>query len=80
MIAEQLLTAINSSLDTWDQSAGGTLIEQKIIDWSIERIGLSATADGIFTSGGSQSNLMALLLARDHAAERLSEHLIRDFG
>ena len=80
VIAEQLLTAINSSLDTWDQSAGGTLIEQKIIDWSIERIGLSATADGIFTSGGSQSNLMALLLARDHAAERLSGHLIRDFG
>ena len=29
VIAEQLLTAINSSLDTWDQSAGGTLIEQK---------------------------------------------------
>ena len=38
--AESLLGAINSSLDTWDQSAGGTLIEQRLIDWTTERLGL----------------------------------------
>ena len=80
VIAEQLLSAINSSLDTWDQSAGGTLIEQKLIDWSVQRIGFDSHADGIFTSGGSQSNLMALLLARDDAAKRLHGHVIRDHG
>ncbi len=65
LLAELLLTSINSSVDTWDQSAGGTLIEQKLIDWTAERIGLGSRADGIFTSGGTQSNLMAMLLARD---------------
>jgi len=32
ILAELLLTSINSSVDTWDQSAGATLIEQKLID------------------------------------------------
>nr|WP_024968323.1 aspartate aminotransferase family protein [Pantoea sp. IMH] len=65
ILAEQVMAVINSSVDTWDQSAGGTLIEQKVIDWTLQRIGLPATSDGIFTSGGTQSNLMAMLLARD---------------
>lgn len=45
----------------------GTLIERKLIDWTNERIGLGPAADGVFTSGGSQSNLQALLLAREEA-------------
>ncbi|MGH8469622.1 MAG: pyridoxal phosphate-dependent decarboxylase family protein [Gammaproteobacteria bacterium] len=65
ILAEVILSSINSSLDTWDQSAGGTLIEQKLIDWTAEKIGLGPQADGVFTSGGTQSNLMAMLLARD---------------
>ncbi|MFC3533838.1 pyridoxal phosphate-dependent decarboxylase family protein [Vogesella facilis] len=65
LMAELILSAFNSSLDTWDQSAGGTLIEQKLIDWTLGHLGLGADADGVFTSGGTQSNLMALLLARD---------------
>lgn len=65
ILAELLLSSINSSVDTWDQSAGATLIEQKLIDWTTRLIGLGGEADGIFTSGGTQSNLMALLLARD---------------
>lgn len=66
ILAELMLTSINSSVDTWDQSAGGTFIEQKLVDWTAEKIGFDANADGIFTSGGTQSNLMAMLLARDH--------------
>lgn len=65
ILAEVILASINSSLDTWDQSAGGTLIEQKLIDWTAGKIGLGPQADGVFTSGGTQSNLMAMLLARD---------------
>ncbi|WP_338930604.1 aspartate aminotransferase family protein [Streptomyces netropsis] len=67
LLGEAVLTAVNSSLDTWDQSAGGTLIERRLIDWTAERIGLGQDADGIFTSGGTQSNFQALLLARDEA-------------
>ncbi|MFJ7202926.1 pyridoxal phosphate-dependent decarboxylase family protein [Streptomyces sp. NPDC098789] len=67
VLGEAVLSAVNSSLDTWDQSIGGTLIERRLIDWTTERIGLGPTADGVFTSGGSQSNFHALLLARDEA-------------
>ncbi|WP_432141793.1 pyridoxal phosphate-dependent decarboxylase family protein [Streptomyces sp. bgisy084] len=70
LVGEAVLSAVNSSLDTWDQSAGGTLIERRLIDWTAERIGLGEAADGIFTSGGSQSNLQAMLLARDEACRR----------
>ena len=67
VLGEAVLSAVNSSLDTWDQSAGGTLIERKLIDWTTGRIGLGRAADGVFTSGGTQSNLQALLLAREEA-------------
>ncbi|MER8005640.1 lysine decarboxylase DesA [Streptomyces sp. NPDC094149] len=67
VLGEAVLSAVNSSLDTWDQSAGGTLIERKLIDWTAARIGLGPGADGVFTSGGTQSNLQALLLAREEA-------------
>ncbi|MDI9884614.1 aspartate aminotransferase family protein [Streptomyces sp. HNM0645] len=65
VLGEAVLSAVNSSLDTWDQSAGGTLIERKLIDWTTRRIGLGPAADGVFTSGGTQSNLQAMLLARE---------------
>ncbi|MFD8639599.1 pyridoxal phosphate-dependent decarboxylase family protein [Streptomyces zaomyceticus] len=67
VLGEAVLSAVNSSLDTWDQSAGGTLIERKLVDWTNGRIGFGPAADGVFTSGGSQSNLQALLLAREEA-------------
>ncbi|MEH1013972.1 aspartate aminotransferase family protein [Micromonospora sp. CPCC 206060] len=67
LLGEAVLSAVNSSLDTWDQSAGGTLIERRLVGWTAARIGLGPTADGIFTSGGTQSNLQAMLLAREEA-------------
>ncbi|MFE7976659.1 lysine decarboxylase DesA [Streptomyces shenzhenensis] len=67
VLGEAVLSAVNSSLDTWDQSAGGTLIERRLIDWTTARIGLGPAADGVFTSGGTQSNLQALLLAREES-------------
>ena len=74
VVGEAVLSAVNSSLDTWDQSAGGTLIERRLIDWTAERIGLGPAADGVFTSGGTQSNLQALLLARDETKSENPEH------
>jgi len=67
LLGEAVLTAVNSSLDTWDQSAGATLIERRLINWTAGRIGLGRDADGLFTSGGTQSNFQALLLAREQA-------------
>lgn len=80
ILAEQILSSINSSLDTWDQSAGGTLIEQKLLDWTAKKIGYNRQADGIFTSGGTQSNLMAMLLARDNYCANKGSHNVREQG
>ncbi len=71
LVGEAVLSAVNSSMDTWDQSAGATMIERRLIDWTAERIGFDADADGVFTSGGSQSNFQALLIARNHAVAKL---------
>ncbi|PNH83656.1 pyridoxal-dependent decarboxylase [Arthrobacter sp. AFG20] len=73
LVGEAVLSAVNSSMDTWDQSAGATMIERRLIDWTAERFGLGNEADGVFTSGGSQSNLQALLIARNHAVARLRQ-------
>ncbi|GAB2697466.1 pyridoxal phosphate-dependent decarboxylase family protein [Thalassiella azotivora] len=70
LVAEAVVSSVNSSLDTWDQSAGGTLIERRLVDWTTRRIGFGPEADGVFTSGGTQSNLQALHLARDEALHR----------
>jgi L-2,4-diaminobutyrate decarboxylase len=42
------------------------------VNWLCQLFGFNAAADGTFTSGGTQSNFMGLLLARDrYARERL---------
>ena len=64
LMAEVLVSGVNASLDTFDQSAGATFIERHLVDWTAARIGYDGHADGIFTTGGTQSNLQALLLAR----------------
>jgi L-2,4-diaminobutyrate decarboxylase len=74
LVAETFLSSLNTSLDTWDQSAGGTLIERRLIEWTAAQLGLGDAADGVFTSGGSQSNLQALLIARDETCARLVAH------
>ncbi|MGQ4515574.1 aminotransferase class V-fold PLP-dependent enzyme [Streptomyces sp. DW26H14] len=80
VVGEAVLAAVNSSLDTWDQSAGGTLIERRLIDWTARRIGLGPFADGVFTSGGTQSNLQALLLAREEAKDGGNHDKLRVFA
>ncbi len=71
LVGEAILSAVNSSLDTWDQSAGATLIEQRLIRWTSDRLGLGSRADGVFTSGGTASNLQGLLIARNQAVAKL---------
>ena len=80
LMGDIIASTINTAVETWDQSAGGTLIEQKVIVWITARIGFDNNADGVFTSGGSQSNLMGLLLARDTACERHFNELAKQGG
>ncbi|HEY6370256.1 MAG TPA: aspartate aminotransferase family protein [Candidatus Sulfotelmatobacter sp.] len=65
LAAEVVITALNQSMDSFDQAPIATVVEQKMIRWLCVQAGLPATSDGTFTTGGSQSNYLALLLARD---------------
>lgn len=72
VVAENFVTSINTSMDTFDQSAAATHIERKLVDFTASLIGYdSVQADGIFTSGGTQSNLQAMLIARNTATAKL---------
>jgi L-2,4-diaminobutyrate decarboxylase len=71
LAAEAVIAATNQSLDSWDQGPAATQLETRMIEWLGRQYGLGLRADGVFTSGGTQSNLMGLLLARDHAALRV---------
>ena len=65
LAAEVVISALNQSMDSFDQAPIATIVEQKLIRWLCGEAGFTATADGTFTTGGSQSNYMGLLLARD---------------
>lgn len=83
--AEVLIALLNQSMDSFDQSGIATLLERHLIEWlqascfqnpnsasDKSRVARdNASGDGVFTSGGTQSNLMGLLLAREHAVLRL---------
>lgn len=75
-IAEVFINATNQSMDSWDQSPAGSLMELKLIDWLCTKVGYQ-TGDGVFTSGGTQSNLMGVLLARDAC---IAKHFCDDDG
>ena len=66
-IAEVLINATNQSMDSWDQSPAGSIMEEHLINWLRQKAGYGEGTSGVFTSGGTQSNLMGVLLARDWA-------------
>ncbi|EJX2556697.1 pyridoxal phosphate-dependent class III aminotransferase [Vibrio alginolyticus] len=78
--AEAMIAALNQSMDSWDQASSATYVEQKVVNWLCDKYELGEKADGIFTSGGTQSNQMGLMLARDWIADKLSAHSIQKLG
>lgn len=68
--AELAIGATNQSLDSYDQAPAATLVEDRMVRWLGAAIGFAERASGVLTSGGTASNLLALLCARDRAARR----------
>ncbi|WP_318153022.1 pyridoxal phosphate-dependent decarboxylase family protein [Metabacillus arenae] len=71
LAAEMVISQLNQSMDSWDQSMSATYVEEKMVKWLCQRMRLSDGADGTFTSGGTQSNYMGLLLARNSYCEKV---------
>ncbi len=71
--AELLIAAFNSSMDSWDQGPAATEMEVSMIKGLTRLYGYPEGSDGVFTSGGSQSNFTAI-------ASHLNAYLLRRFN
>lgn len=67
--AELAGAALNPSMDSWDQAPAAGVIEELTTAALARLVHPAAPApDALITSGGTESNLVALLLARERAA------------
>jgi len=66
--ADALASASNASMDTYDSGPATLAIEQWVVRALAGLAGFGPDADGVLTPGGSISNLLAVLIARDSAA------------
>ncbi|WP_433405565.1 pyridoxal phosphate-dependent decarboxylase family protein [Streptomyces sp. CA-146814] len=70
--AELAGAALNPSMDSWDQAPAAGVIEELTTAALARLVHPDAPApDALITSGGTESNLVALLLARERAAPAL---------
>jgi glutamate/tyrosine decarboxylase-like PLP-dependent enzyme len=67
VIADALVAAYNPQLSAWSHGAASIEIELHVIRFFLQQFGLSSDSSiGHFTSGGSESNMTALLCALNH--------------
>lgn len=72
-LADLIAGAVNRYVGVWLAAPGLVQLEVNVVRWLCEILGLPAGAGGILTSGGSMSNLTALVTARH---ERLPEDFL----
>ncbi|MDH6114030.1 L-2,4-diaminobutyrate decarboxylase [Kitasatospora sp. MAP12-15] len=64
--ADLAVDALNPSLDSWDQAPAATVLETELLEELAVLVGYRPElAAGVVTSGGTESNLLGLMLARD---------------
>ncbi|MBE6349310.1 MAG: aspartate aminotransferase family protein [Spirochaetaceae bacterium] len=78
--SELIIATFNQSMDSWDQSPVATEIELEVIKELCKLYGYNANSDGVFTSGGSQSNLTGITLARDWFCNEKLHYDIKKLG
>ncbi len=79
--SELVISTFNQSMDSWDQSPVATEIEVETVRHLCSLYGFDCSiADGVFTSGGSQSNQTAIILARDWFCNEILKYDVKKFG
>jgi aromatic-L-amino-acid decarboxylase len=63
-VAEFIAAATNPYVGFWYATPGCAQIEQTVVRWFCDLVGLPAGAAGVLTSGGSMANLTAVVTAR----------------
>ncbi|AAQ00080.1 MULTISPECIES: pyridoxal phosphate-dependent decarboxylase family protein [Prochlorococcus] len=67
IVGELIAAGLNNNLLAEELSPSLTKLERNLCRWFSEKIGLPDTAGGVSASGGTLTNLMALLVARTNA-------------
>jgi glutamate/tyrosine decarboxylase-like PLP-dependent enzyme len=67
-LGDFLCAGTNHFDGVWLEAAGPSEVELVVLDWFKEFLGYPAAACGIITSGGSEANLTALVVAREPLA------------
>lgn len=70
LLGEAVAAALNNSMYTYKVGGAQVLVELELIHQMGLRVGFE-NADGVFTPGGSLSNLTGMLLARDRVRPRM---------
>ena len=65
ILGDWLCAGLNFFAGVWKEAPAATEVELLVLDWFKEFLGFPAQARGILTSGGSEANLTALVVARE---------------
>jgi aromatic-L-amino-acid decarboxylase len=71
ILGEWLATALNSNVMLWRNAPSSTELEEVVVSWLRQMLGLPGTFDGMFTDTASISSLLSIVAAR-HAVPGLS--------
>jgi glutamate/tyrosine decarboxylase-like PLP-dependent enzyme len=77
VVAETLVAMYNPQLANWRTSPAGNEIERHTLSWLTAKFGLPINSHATFTSGGSEANLSAVVVALTHAFPAYGEHGLR---
>lgn len=64
LVADLVSAGLNNNLLAYELSPGFTKLERKLCKWMADCFGMSSRSGGVLASGGTLTNLMALVLAR----------------
>ncbi|MBI2805164.1 MAG: hypothetical protein HYX68_09330 [Planctomycetes bacterium] len=65
ILGDCLASEINLFAGVWKEAVGAAQVELVVLDWFKQFLGYPAFAAGLLTSGGSEANLTALVVARE---------------
>jgi glutamate/tyrosine decarboxylase-like PLP-dependent enzyme len=77
VVADTLVAMYNSQLANWRTSPAANEIERHTLGWLAEKFGLPRNGIATFTSGGTEANLSAVVVALTRAFPDYGEHGIR---
>ena len=77
VVADTLVAMYNSQLANWRTSPAANEMERHTLAWLAQKFGLPADSIATFTSGGSEANLSAVVVALTWAFPEYGEHGLR---